>query len=74
MKNVRDGRKLNERFRSEDKVEEVRLENRDQQFLYETYGRLVFMNPDTFEQIEIDAELLRAHQRLAGHLEQNSRI
>ena len=58
MKNVRDGRKLNERFRSEDKVEEVRLENRDQQFLYETDGRLVFMDPDTFEQIEIDAELL----------------
>jgi len=58
MKNIRDGRKLNERFRSEDKVEEVRLENRDQQFLYETDGRLVFMDPDSFEQIEIDAELL----------------
>ncbi|MCF1710931.1 elongation factor P [Tabrizicola sp. J26] len=58
MKNLRDGRKLNERFRSEDKVEEVRLDNKEQQFLYETDGRLVFMDAETFEQIEIDAELL----------------
>ena len=58
LKNLRDGRKLNERFRSEDKVEEVRLENKDQQFLYETDGRLVFMDAETYEQVEIDAELL----------------
>ena len=58
LKNLRDGRKLNERFRSEDKVEEVRLENKDQQFLYETDGRLVFMDAETFEQVEVDAELL----------------
>ena len=58
LKNLRDGRKLNERFRSEDKVEKVELENKDQQFLYETDGRLVFMDAETYEQIEIDAELL----------------
>ena len=58
LKNIRDGRKLNERFRSEDKVEQVRLEQKDQQFLYETDGRLVFMDTETFEQVEIDAELL----------------
>ena len=58
LKNLRDGRKLNERFRSEDKVERVSLENRDQQFLYETDGRLVFMDALTYEQTEIDAELL----------------
>ncbi len=58
LKNLRDGRKLNERFRSEDKVEQVRLEQKDQQFLYENDGRLVFMDSETFEQIEIDAEFL----------------
>ncbi|OHC58633.1 MAG: elongation factor P [Rhodobacterales bacterium RIFCSPHIGHO2_02_FULL_62_130] len=58
LKNLRDGRKLNERFRSEDKVEKVELENKDQQFLYETDGRLVFMDAETYEQVEIDAELL----------------
>ncbi|MDZ4135397.1 MAG: elongation factor P [Paracoccaceae bacterium] len=58
LKNLRDGRKLNERFRSEDKVEQVRLDQKDQQFLYETDGRLVFMDNETYEQTEIDAELL----------------
>jgi elongation factor P len=58
MKNLRDGRKLNERFRSDDKVERVRLEQKDQQFLYETDGRLVVMDMESFDQIELDAELL----------------
>ena len=58
MKNLRDGRKLNERFRSEDKVDQVQLDNKDQQFLYESDGKLVFMDAETFEQIEIDADLL----------------
>ncbi len=58
LKNLRDGRKLNERFRSEDKVERVELEIKDQQFLYESDGRLVFMDAETFEQVEIDSDLL----------------
>jgi elongation factor P len=58
LKNLRDNRKLNERFRSEDKVERVRLEQKDQQFLYESDGMLVFMDNETFEQIELAADLL----------------
>lgn len=58
MKNLRNGSKLNERFRSADKVERVRLEQKDQQFLYETDGKLVFMDTESFEQIELDAEIL----------------
>ncbi|MFP4405335.1 elongation factor P [Rhodosalinus sp.] len=58
MRNLRNGSKLNERFRSADKVERVRLEQKDQQFLYETDGMLVFMDADTFEQIELPAEIL----------------
>lgn len=58
LKNLRDGRKLNERFRSDDKVDRVRLDQKDQQFLYETDGRLVFMDTETFEQTEIAADLL----------------
>ena len=58
LKNLRDGRKLNERFRSEDKVERVRLDQKDQQFLYENDGMLVFMDSETFEQTELPADLL----------------
>ncbi|MEM7295901.1 MAG: elongation factor P [Pseudomonadota bacterium] len=58
LRNLRNGSKLNERFRSADKVERVRLEQRDQQFLYESDGMLVFMDTETFEQVELSAELL----------------
>jgi len=58
MRNLRNGSKLNERFRSADKVERVRLEQKDQQFLYENDGMLVFMDNETFEQIELPAEIL----------------
>ncbi|MEM9197836.1 MAG: elongation factor P [Pseudomonadota bacterium] len=58
MKNLRNGSKLNERFRSADKVERVRLEQKDQQFLYENDGMLVFMDNESFEQIELPSDIL----------------
>jgi elongation factor P len=58
LRNLRNGSKLNERFRSADKVEKVRLEQKDQQFLYESDGMLVFMDIETYEQIELPSELL----------------
>ena len=58
MRNLRNGSKLNERFRSADKVEKVRLEQKDQQFLYENDGMLVFMDMETYDQIELPVELL----------------
>ena len=58
LRNLRNGSKLNERFRSADKVEKVRLDQKDQQFLYESDGMLVFMDNETYEQIELPAEIL----------------
>ncbi|MEM8742872.1 MAG: elongation factor P, partial [Pseudomonadota bacterium] len=45
-------------FRSADKVERVRLEQKDQQFLYENDGMLVFMDNESFEQIELPSDIL----------------
>ena len=58
MRHLRNGSKLNERFRSADKVERVRLEQKDQQFLFEDSGMLVVMDTETYEQVQLDAELL----------------
>ena len=58
LRNLRNGSKLNERFRSADKVERVRLEQKDQQFLYEADGLLTFMDSETYEQITLAADLL----------------
>ena len=58
MKNLRNGSKLNERFRSADKVERVRLEQKDMQFLYESDGVLTFMDTETYDQVELPADIL----------------
>lgn len=58
MKNLRNGSKLNERFRSADKVERVRLEQKDMQFLFESDGMLTFMDTETFDQVELPADIL----------------
>ena len=58
LKNLIDGRKLNERFRSADKVERVRLEQKDQQFLYEQDGILTVLDAESYEQIILPADLL----------------
>jgi elongation factor P len=58
LKNLRNGSKLNERFRSADKVERVRLEQKDQQFLYENDGMLVFMDQETYDQVELPSDIL----------------
>ena len=58
MKNLRNGSKLNERFRSADKVERVRLEQKDMQFLYEDAGQLIFMDTETYDQVQLAAEIL----------------
>jgi elongation factor P len=53
LKNLIDGRKLNNRFGSDDRIEETNLEYRDFQYLYKEADRLVFMNNETYEQIEL---------------------
>ena len=58
MKNLQDGRKTNVRFRSADTVEKVRLDTKEFQFLYEDGDLLVFMDGDTYEQINLEADLL----------------
>lgn len=58
LKNVTEGTKLNERFRSSETVERVRLEQQDFQFLYAEGDMLVFMNTDTYDQIELPKEFL----------------
>ena len=58
MKNLQDGRKTNVRFRSADTVEKVRLDTKDYQFLYEDGDMLVFMDQESYEQINLPSDLL----------------
>jgi len=58
LKNVVTGTKLNERFRADQSVEEVYLEKKDFQFLYASGDTLTFMDTDTYDQIELDADFV----------------
>lgn len=58
MKGVLDGSKLNERFRSADTVEKVFLDEAQYQFLYRDGEDLYFMNQETFDQIQLPADIV----------------
>ena len=58
LKNVITGSKLNERFRSDQSVDEVYLEKKDFQFLYATGDMLTFMDIENYEQIELQREFV----------------
>ena len=58
LRNVRDGTKLNERFRSSETVERVILDEVEYTFLYSADKQLVFMHPETFDQISIRDEMV----------------
>ncbi len=58
LKNLRDGGKLNERFRSSENVERVRLEQAQFQFLYAEGDMLTFMNTETYDQVSLVKDVL----------------
>ena len=58
LKHAIDGTKLNERFRSSETVERVRLEQKDYQFLFAEGDMLTFMDLETYDQIAIPKDFL----------------
>ena len=58
MKSVNKNTKLNERFRSSETVEKASLEEIKYNFLYEDENNYFFMDPNSFEQIEIKKNII----------------
>ena len=58
MKSVNKNTKINERFRSSETVEKASLEEINFNFLYEDENSYFFMNPKSFEQIEIKKDIV----------------
>ena len=56
MKSLNKNTKLNERFRSSETVEKASLEETTFNYLYSDEANYFFMDPNTFEQIEIKKE------------------
>ena len=58
MKSVNRNTKLNERFRSSDTVEKASLDEMKFNYLYESEDDYYFINPKTFEQINIKKDIV----------------
>lgn len=58
LKNLRDGTKLNERFRASESVEKVRLEQKPHQYLFADDDMLTFMDTNTYDQVSISSDMI----------------
>src|SRR4030042_1309059 len=58
LKNLITGRVLERTFRSGEKMDFVRLEDREMQYLYAEGDAFVFMDQETFEQINIPVDVV----------------
>ncbi|MFI4922504.1 MAG: elongation factor P [Burkholderiales bacterium] len=58
MKDVESGTKLNQRFRTDDKIERAFVDNREMEYLYNDGGSLVFMDKENYEQLSLSADFL----------------
>ncbi len=56
MRNLRTGLSTENRFRSEDKVEKVTLEQHEMEFLYQDGEVFHFMNTENYEQVELSRD------------------
>src|SRR5512134_1502598 len=62
LKDIRDGTKLNERFRSAETVERVRLDQRDFQYLFNDGDAYTFMDTSTYDQVALNKDMLGEDQ------------
>jgi len=58
LRDIRDGTKMNERFRSSETVERVQLDHADYQFLFADGDMYTFMHQDTYEQISLNEDMI----------------
>jgi elongation factor P len=62
LKNVTTGTKLNQRFRSDEAVDEAYLDKKDFQFLFAAGDMLTFMDMESYEQIELAIDFVGEDQ------------
>jgi len=63
LREINGSTKLNERFRSSENVEIARLDQENYQFLYIDGDNIALMNPETYEQIEINKDTLGEQEK-----------
>jgi len=71
MRRIVDGIKVTERYKTTDSVEKAFVEELKHNFLYDDGSNHVFMNPETFEQLEVPHDVLGEQ---AAYLQENMEV
>jgi len=71
LKNLRTGQVLDQIFKARDEVELAMIERHVAQFLYKTPTSLVFMDTNTYEQVEV---ALEPHKHLLAYMKENEEV
>ena len=58
IRDLRSGNKATERFRTQESVERVRLDEKEMQFLYMEGDQATFMDNDSYEQVQVSRDLI----------------
>ena len=58
LKNVQTGQLIEDRFRTDEQFEEAFLERKQMEYSYTSGSKLIVMDPVTFEQVELPAEMI----------------
>ncbi|HEV2156382.1 MULTISPECIES: elongation factor P [Bradyrhizobium] len=58
MRRISDGVKISERYKTTDQVEKATIEERNYTFLYEDGDGFHFMNPETYDQVQVSKDVV----------------
>ena len=58
MRRIRDGVKINERYKTTDSIEKAFIDERTHGYLYKDGDHFVFMDPETFDQVSVSESVL----------------
>jgi len=64
LKEIKEGTKMNSRFRSSETIERAILDEKKFQYLYQDNQKFIFMDQQTYEQIELGFDLIPESQSI----------
>ncbi len=64
MKNIKNGTKINERFRSNDTIEKATIDEQKYMFLYQENDNFYFMDQKNFEQIKVKKNVIGGKDKI----------
>ena len=71
LKNLIDGSVIPKTFKGQDKIEPAEVNNKTVQYLYRDDETFYFMDPESFEQFELNADIVDA---AAGYLKEGNEL